>query len=233
MDIHKWLKGNKKDYSLGVSIFESQGGSPVLLKLFKKGESPFTRKTLTDQLQKLANAKPKVSAPVTPLSTPVTPISAPVTQSQEPPELKHIYELKLGAFKKMAALHQHMATIMGNSPKAIETRFKYAQEIMQLDELNKQCWDKIFYFKKHGKLPADPSGFYPDVLTIRELVQLEKAIPTYITKLAKEIDNPALDDEARQKLFNRKAEWHIKAMRVKQELDALPDLNKIKTALCS
>jgi hypothetical protein len=232
MDIHKWLKGNKKDYNLGVSIFESQGGSPVLLKLFKKGESAFNLQTLKDQLQNLANVQPQVSAPVKDQSAPVTPVTEPVAPTQEPAELKHIYELKLGAFKKMAALHQHMATITGNTPKAIETRLKFALEIMQLDELNKQCWDKIFYFKKHGKLPVDPSGFYPDMLTIRELVQLEKAIPTYITKLAKYIDNPALDDEARQKLYNRKAEWHIKAMRVKQELDALPDLKQIKTALC-
>jgi hypothetical protein len=232
MDLKKWIEGNKKDYALGVAIYEAHGGSETLLRLFKKSSSKFNQDKLTEKLQKFyeklpANPKEKKILPTT-----VTSPEHSAPSKELPADLKPIHDLKLGSFKKMAAIHQQLATIKGNGPKAIESRYKMQKEILQLDELNEQCWDKIHYYEKHGKLPLDETGFYPDQLTIRELVQLEKSIPTYITKLAKDANNSELSDEVRQKLFNRKAEWHLKQQRIKQEIDALPVLSQIKKALC-
>jgi hypothetical protein len=230
MDLKKWIEGNKKDYDLGVSIFESLGGSKTLLRLFKLSPSKFNHQKLTAKLQEFYDALPVETQKTELPKTVSLPAAGP--SKQIPAELEPIYALKLAAFKKMAALHQHLCSIKGNGQKAIESRLKIQKEILQQDELNEQCWDKIHYYEKHGKLPVDESGFNPDILSIRELVQLEKAIPTYITKLAKEASNTELPDDVRQKLFNRKAEWHLKAQKIKQELDALPVLSQIKKSLC-
>jgi len=241
MDLKLWIEGNKKDYNLGVAIFEAHGGSPTLLRMLKKSPSKFNQEKLREKLQEIYEAKQPVKSAFNDKLAHMrkqrgmaeqSAVNAPAAAKELPAELIPIYDLKLGAFKKMSAMHQQLASIKGNGPKAIESRYKLQKEIVLLDELNEQCWDKIHYFEEHGKLPVDESGFYPDQLTIRELVQLEKAIPTYITKLAKDANNLDLPPEHRQKLFDRKAEWHLKQQRIKQELDALPVLSKVKEALC-
>jgi len=243
MDLKKWIEGNKKDYALGVAIFESYGGSPTLLRLFKKSESSFNKEKLKAQLEEIYNKQVFPADPNTfktngiwPSKTPPKTVRSeptlPSIQKEIPAELKIIYDLKLSSYKKSSAIHQQLSTIKGKSDAANESRLKLVIQIMQLDELNEQCWDKIYYYEKHGKLPLDESGFYPEQLTIRELVQLEKAIPTYITKLSKDANNTELSDAQRQKFYDRKAEWHLKQQRIKQELDALPVLSKIKEALC-
>ena len=239
MNLKKWVEDNTKNYELGLAILEANGGSSTLLNLLKKGETRFNRDKLSQVLTQiyqnsLATSEPvnkRSALPKTVSALPKT-VSEPLKQTELPAEVKAIHDLRLSSFKKMSALHQHLCSIHGNGELAKESRLKILKEIIQLDEVNTHCWDKIYYYERNGHLPVDESGFLPEQLSIRELVQLEKAIPTYITKLSKEAQNEKLSDEARQKLYNRKTEWHIKQNRVKQELDALPTLEQIKKALC-
>jgi hypothetical protein len=113
----------------------------------------------------------------------------------------------------------------------MDSRLKLQQEIMRLDELNAECWDKIIYWEQHGKLPVEKDGFAIGDKTIRELAQLEKAIPTYITKLNKELDGLGDDDKKRIPITKRIADWHMQYRSIKDSIDELPTLKRIKEAL--
>lgn len=226
MTLKQWLASKDKPYEIGISLLKELGGSSTLIAVLSSASNSLNKQRLKNKLEELASAtgSNKQENQSKAIESP-KPVDA-------PEELNHVYTTKLGAFKKMAAIHQELIHISGNSQKAIDARYKLVLEILRLDELNESCWDIIHYYKEHGKMPPDNTKFDSGALTIRELVNFEKTIPSYITKFNKELSDPNLSEERKTDLLKRKTEWQLKAQLIKTELDQLPILSQIKEALC-
>lgn len=227
MQLRAWLNHPKRDFDIGVKLYaEHIGGSTEVFKY----KNSVTQKKLYEALKKYDDSK--IAKNLSSLKKDIqTTAKQEPTKPTLPPEIVRLHDLKLETFKKMAALHQHLCTIKGNSQKSMDSRLKLQQEIMRLDELNAECWDKIIYWEQHGKLPVEKDGFAIGDKTIRELAQLEKAIPTYITKLNKELDGLGDDDKKRIPITKRIADWHMQYRSIKDSIDELPTLKRIKEAL--
>jgi hypothetical protein len=227
MQLRAWLNHPKRDFNIGVKLYaEHIGGTTEVFKY----KNSFTQKRLYEALKQYDDAKIAKNLSSLKKDIQATPKQEPA-KPMLPPEIVRLNDLKLETFKKMAALHQHLCTIKGNSQKSMDSRLKLQQEIMRLDELNAECWDKIIYWDEHGKLPVEKDGFAIGDKTIRELAQLEKAIPTYITKLNKELDTLGEDDKKRIAITKRIADWHMQYRSIKDSIDELPTLKRIKEAL--
>jgi hypothetical protein len=226
MTLKEWLTSKDKPYDKGLELLQQIGASSTLINVLKSSQNSLNKQKLKEKLQEFySNSTPKTS-PVKESK----PFEA--ETKKHPEEIAHVYSTKIGAFKKMAALHQELIHISGDSEKAIASRYKLQTEILRLDELNESCWDLIHYYEKHGKLPPDNTQFSPGALTIRELVNLEKTIPSYITKFNKELGLGSITEERRQDLEKRKTDWLLKSQLIKTELDNLPALSQIKEGLC-
>lgn len=223
MTLKEWLSSKNKPYCEGIELLRQLGASATLINVLSSSENSLNKQKLKDKLQEFYELKPKSAQKEIKQSQPI---------ESYPPELAHVYQSKIAAFKKMAALHQELIHISGSSQKAIDSRYKIQLEILRLDELNEGCWDIIHYFNEHGKMPPDKTEFEAGSLSIRELVNLEKTIPSYITKINKELAEPSITDARREDLETRKTDWQLKAQLIKTELDHLPILSQIKEALC-
>jgi hypothetical protein len=226
MQLRMWLNNPNRDFDIGVELYILHIGNTNIFK----HKNSFTTKKLYTELKAYDEKKAKHWATLKNPPSPPAPKQEPAKPSL-PPEIIRLNDLKLQTFKKMAALHQQLCFIKGNSQKSMEARFELQQQIIRLDELNQDCWEKVNYFEKHGALPPDKEGFTIMDKTIRELAQLEKAIPTYITKLNKELDGLSEDDVKRIGMTQRIANWHMRYREVKDALDGLPTLKRIKEAL--
>lgn len=226
MQLRMWLNNPNRDFDTGVELYKQLIGNTDIFK----HKNSFTQKKLYTALKEHDEKKIAQNLQALKKDIKATPKQEPATPSL-PPEIIRLNDLKLQTFKKMAALHQQLCFVKGNSQKSMDTRFKLQQEIIRLDELNQDCWEKVNYFEKHGALPPDKEGFTILDKTIRELAQLEKAIPTYITKLNKELDSLPDDDGKRIPITQRIANWHMRYREVKDSLDGLPTLKRIKEAL--
>jgi hypothetical protein len=227
MQLRAWLNHPKRDFDIGVKLYAQHiGGSTEVFKY----KNSVTQKKLYAALKEYDDSK--IAKNLSSLKKDIqTTAKQEPNKPKLPPEIVRLHDLKLETFKKMAALHQHLCTIKGNSQKSMDSRLKLQQEIMRLDELNAECWDKIIYWEEHGKLPVEKDGFAIGDKTIRELAQLEKAIPTYITKLNKELDGLGDDDKKRISITKRIADWHMQYRSIKDSIDELPTLKRIKEAL--
>lgn len=232
--LDKWLQNPNRNYQKGVQLLERIQGQSAIIDILKKSDSQFNRKLLFDQLSKFAEekkpepvakkaeAKPKHETRKWDPAAPILPR----------PETQSLFDIKLAAFKKLSALHTQLCSIDGNKPAAIQERYKIQLEILRLDALNEECWDKIHYFEEHGKLPEEKDKFDFDGKTIRELINLEKAIPSYITKINNQLKDIGLPAERVIELTRQKADWMVCLEKIKDELSALPTLSKLKEVLC-
>ena len=231
--IQAWLNNSKRKYIDGVELYAKYGTNSTLLNLFRKSESVFNKQKLFDELSKIAEQnQPKPSAEEKPKAEHAPAKPKLRRELFTPDEITApIYQLKLNSFKKMSALHQNLCAITGNSHKANQERYKIQIEIIQLDELNEECWDKIHYYNEHGELPADETQFNCNALTIRELVNLEKVIPTYVTKFNNQLKEPGVEPARMAELNRLKADWLLKLQTIKTEISNLPKLGKLKEVL--
>jgi hypothetical protein len=227
MQLRAWLNHPKRDFDIGVKLYNEYIGKSDIFKY----KNSFTEKKLYEALKQYDEVKLNKSPLRLPNPAPPPPPNNQTAKPILPAEIVRLNDLKLETFKKMAALHQHLCTIKGNSQKSMDSRLKLQQEIMRLDELNAECWEKIIYWEENGKLPVEKDGFAIGDKTIRELAQLEKAIPTYITKLNKELDTLGDDDKKRIAITKRIADWHMQYRSIKDSIDKLPTLKQIKEAL--
>ncbi|MCK6611559.1 MAG: hypothetical protein L6Q78_11025 [Bacteroidia bacterium] len=232
--LEKWLQNPNRNYKKGIEILEKLQGRSAIIGILEKSDSAFNRKLLFDQLSKLHHSKNEKQPEKQPekKQEPIKKNWDPAAPILPKPETQSLFDLKLAAFKKLSALHNQLCNIEGNSPKAIQERYKIQLEILKLDALNEECWDKIHYFEEHGKLPEEKDKFDFDGKTIRELINLEKAIPSYVTKINNQLKDTELNPERLIELTRQKADWILCLEKIKEELSALPTLSKIKEVLC-
>lgn len=233
MDVEHWINTGK-DYQLGLKLFKKLGGSATLFAYFSSGENSLSKRKLQEQLLALSTpilAEPKIEvqkaeAKPEPAKEPVIKENFRGFFENLPSEVSHINSLRLETFKKMAALHQSLCAMEGNGPKTIEKRYKIMVQILELDKTNRECWKKLIYFKENNALPAEDGAFNPKALTIRELVNLEKVIPTYITKEKKKLEKP-LSPEKIELVQANILKYELQLKQVKEIINSLPALEKI------
>lgn len=244
MQIRAWLDSKNKDYKIGVGLYEKYATPALLLVLFKSKESSFNKNKLIAELTKLCSAFD--ASQLSKKTTNNTPAKSPIDEKYVratdniPEVLKPLYDLKITSYKQLSALHNKLCEITLQELNNFNKKRNYAaerlsiqDEMMILDEVNEQCWYKIHYFNEHGNLPKDESEeFVIENKTIRELVNLEKAIPTYISKINTAAKKEGINPDKYQYLVNKKIEWQLQGEAIKKVLDELPVLSKIKEALC-
>jgi len=226
MRIDDWLH-SKRDFNTGIELFQKHNGSSSLLAFFKAGENSLSRKKLFEALTQIHLAAEEV-APA-PLVQPDKKEPKPkfIPSPSNPDPVKTIHTLRLDSFKKMSALHQTLCNIEGNGIKAMDKRYGIMKQIKELAKTNQECWAKLEYFAANGSLPADPNEFNPSALTIRELVNLEKAIPTYISKERKKLELAGDDHKKIAALNDSIFKWKLQLAEVTELLNKLPQLNQL------
>jgi hypothetical protein len=229
MTITDWIH-SKRDFKIGVELYQKAKGNTALLALFNAGENSFSKRKLLEALSEINfPAVEELHPPIQLVQTENKKEPKPkfIPSNLHPDPVKAIHSLRLDSFKKMSALHQTICNIEGNGPKAQDKRFALMQQIKELDKTNQECWAKLEFFAANGNLPEDPNQFNPSELTIRELVNLEKAIPTYISKEKKKLEQPGLELEKIDKINASIFQWKLELAQVSELLNKLPKINQL------
>ena len=218
MTVNEWLNSNR-DYQTGINLYQKHFGNTSLLTLFKAGQNSMSRRKLSEALESF-----------TPVQS--DEFELPVPRKYKPdfamPEpVKLLDELRLESFKKMSALHQTCCNTDGNGPKAVAKRFEMLKQIKELHRVNSECWKKLDYYQEHGRLPVDENEFIPELLTIRQLVNLEKAIPTYISKLKSQLSEIEIPEEKASAINAKIIEWQVQLKAITEIINKLPTLKEV------
>ncbi|MFA6261081.1 MAG: hypothetical protein WC760_06415 [Bacteroidia bacterium] len=206
MTIAQWLNDPDRKYTDGVLLFARHGGSTTTLKLFESGENRFTRTKLLQSLQDIGSKTFKPAK--------VTPQVIKTERTGTAVELIPIYDLKARSFKEMAALHARLEQY-----KTDEERFDACLKIDELDQIVDECWEKLDYYQEHGSLPPDTAQEEFQPKTIRDVVNLCKNVPTYISRINKQLKSENLSDQEIANLIKKKTAWEICLAKIESTLD--------------
>ncbi len=162
-----WLQGPQK-WKEGLAIFRSFTSQKSLLSRFdRSGNIQFNRSLLREQLIQKAqylekNNKRKVSTPIVKkTTTKPSPAKVEVPKPINPNTVDHamkpkaIQEIELQKHELYVNMHRQFHIDLPKAKTDIE-RAAIAGSIIELRDQNQACWDKLRYFKEHGKLPEEP-----------------------------------------------------------------------------
>jgi hypothetical protein len=241
MQISQWIKSKEQDWNTGLALYVAYSPNQKLRQLFEHGPSNFNKRKLLKELTELAQQLESKQALKFQKTETVTATAKAYarTVDEVPDVLKPIVELRITTYKTLSLLHNKLCELtleeMNNPRKKRnynEERFAIQQELLALDETNEQCWAKIHYFNEHGKLPEETTDeFIIANKTIRELVNLEKAIPSYISKNNSECKKEGISEERYQELVKRNINWNLQKAEIQKALDELPKFGKLKEVL--
>lgn len=241
MQISDWLKSKQQDWNTGLALYATYSPNPKLRSLFEHGPSSFNKKKLLSELTQLAQQLESKQALKFQKTETVTATAKAYARTVDdvPDVLKPIVELRISTYKNLSLIHNKLCELTLeeiNNPRKKrnynEECFALQQELLALDETNEQCWYKIHYFNEHGKLPEETTDeFIITEKTIRELVNLEKAIPSYISKNNTECKKEGISEERYQELIKRNINWNLQKSEIQKALDELPNFGKLKEVL--
>lgn len=210
MTIQDWLNQDNRLYENGVMLYKRHGSSNVLLTLFESGENSMTRKKLLNELRAIATPqvieKPK---PPTPIPTPVKQKSVDTVDTDK---YQTILDLKAHAFKEMAAAHAQLTKL-----KTKAERKEACKLIMLLDLQVDDYWEQLDHFDAYGTWPVQEDEV--SIKTIRDVVQLSKNIPTYMTKINAKLKKENITVDEMAELHRQKDKWTLITQRIEKILD--------------
>jgi hypothetical protein len=148
-EIKKWMQG-KQAYAEGVALFEAFGNNPVMLRQLNNSRPRNMMPYLKAELKKLLTTKNRyVIASAARQTVRNTGQGTAQPPSQKVVRKESIYEQVVAQrkerFVKMARLRNSMADM-----KTDEQRAKAVDAVEKLQEENKQLWEAIDYYDKHG-----------------------------------------------------------------------------------
>jgi len=244
MLLEDYLQLKKKPYTIGVDIFCKLSKNATLIKLFKSGENGYTTKKLHTELQALANARNKTKIVTEAIDKKIetAPAHPKFTNFKEniPDILKPFHELANATYKERALLHNKLCESAIHELDSFDRKRDYETErkaiqdkMLTLIATNESCWDTIHYYNEHGKLPPiENDDFDITTKTVRELVNNEKVIPSYITKLNQRLSKTEFDSEKYLSITSDKLKYEMRLKEIKQAIDKLPIYGKIKEVAC-
>lgn len=218
MTIAEWINNAQRSYAHGLLLYAKHGNNAAKRKLFESGENSFTRKQLYDALKEIESKKTNettkpgrvininidVSAKK---DARVLSVSCKETNTPE-----YYTELKNVSFKEMAALHSQLELKQTQAE-----RLAKCQRIDYLDSVVDACWEKLDYYKEHGRMPLEPE--LASVKSLRDIVALCKNIPTYLTKINSKLDSDKLTESQEEDLLSQKAKWTLIKHKIESVLD--------------
>lgn len=150
--IKNWLNGSQ-NFRVGVTLYNTFGTNPALKNLLAKGETPFCKNLLIEELQKLIDKGIPVELPVEPIQKEVgvMPDSADGVLQALKNEWMPVYQEMQYKRHQLDKEFEHP-----NSEAAITYRKPLAFEILALEQQCIQIWAKRDYYVKEGKLPFVP-----------------------------------------------------------------------------
>lgn len=245
MLLEDYLQLKNKPYDIGVELFAKLGNNATKLALFKASKNSFNEVKLQKELQAIAdkrNTKKQVTeALATRIPEQPTPTKFTNFKDNIPEVLKPIHALAVSSFLEKGILHaklcasaQHELENFDRKRDYEGERFEIQKAMLVLLATNENCWDKIHYYNEHGKLPPedDQDEFLIDTKTIRELCNLEKSIPTYISKLANRLDKLEFDSPKYFDCIENRTKFELRLVAIKSAIDQLPVYGKMKEVKC-
>lgn len=135
--ITKYLLSDQ-DYKAGIELLNKYSDNSFLKKMLGKGETPYNRKKLIEELRRIEQATAKGSA-------------YKVTFGKEydglPDEVKELKAKCDAAFKEMRDLHSRLLHFKDKD------RAEAAFRILELEAICVPAWADLSHFKRTGKLP--------------------------------------------------------------------------------
>lgn len=246
MLLEDYLQLKNRPYKIGVDIYCAVSSNQVLIKLFKSGESAFNTKKLFSELEKIADARNTTKVVKAEIEKIIDSGAAPshpkFTNFKEnvPEILLPFHELANATYKERALLHNKLCESAIHELDNLDRKRNYEGERKEIQDkmlaliaTNESCWDTIHYYNEHGKLPTiENDDFEITTKTIRELVNAEKVIPSYITKLNYRLSKTEFDSDKYLSITNDKLKYEMRLKEIKTAIDKLPVYGKIKEVVC-
>lgn len=247
MLLEDYLQLKKRPYKVGVSIFCAMSKNETLKQLFSSGENSFTTKKLHQELQKIADARNTGKIVKAEIEKKIDSGTAPshpkFTNFKEniPEILQPFHDLANATYKERALLHNKLCESASHELDNFDRKRNYEGERKEIQDkmlaliaTNEKCWDTIFYYNEHGQLPpADEEDVFDiTTKTVRELVNAEKVIPSYITKLNHRLSKTEFDSDKYLSITNDKLKYEMRLKEIKTAIDKLPIYGKIKEVVC-
>lgn len=226
--VNQWLK-NKGGWDEGVALYGRYGGNPRLLQVYLS--AGYTKKRHGDlvyEMQKLLRSLPAGPKQKKPAGSPVkkppatkpkpAPPSSPTVKAPgktpigENPSLDELYKKKNSLFKRyVAILHQ-----LEHLPAA--EREPLCLDCLDIwDEIEKM-WARIDHGEKYGVVPADEEKQKREIRTIRELVQRQFTLRSYISREGKKLEK-AVTVKARARAEQKLAEFNAELQDIEKRLN--------------
>lgn len=194
MTIRDWIN-NPSDFNTGLELYQKYGTRHHHVKMVaNRGDTPANRQDLIYELGKLVGRDEIVPVAVLePVSATPAKLTAyvsvqEVASSQKgkiefPPEVEALRKEAIDKKNRASFLHHQVFT---KNYESKEERAKDSNEILDLMDEVKSSWDKIDYFKEHGKLPEVPEPV-AKVLSDNpiELLMRRNTLRTYISSARK------------------------------------------------
>lgn len=199
--VNNWLNG-AKDYTEGVSLYKQYGSSKVLLNLFTQSQNSYTEKKLLQEMQKLNEQSAPVLMPVAAVKPKLRKKDlmrlssfkpkqqhtfTPADLTNAPKALQHLDQRRRQLFQQAAEVK---AALDNGQFKTAAERY----EAVKLIDENfygfrgiQQIWQRIDYWRKHGRFvpfqatkptkPVNREELHKRLTTVRTYVSRYKRKP--------------------------------------------------------
>ena len=186
-----WLKKGSP-YFEGVDILEKNGGNKSLISLMRKKESPYFKKKLEEELQKLQDLiqpEEKESPVISELNK--------KTISHYPVELHRVFIDRKKSYLESDALKLELNTLAEHEE---EKALRIQLEIYQLRKKNQKCWEILKHYDEHKRIiEYESSSNFNELskdeawkrrqLNYQNISKRQKRIDLYILELSKITDS--------------------------------------------
>jgi hypothetical protein len=200
--IKNWLNSSQ-NFTAGATLYKAIGKNTALKNLLAKGETPFAKKLLVEELEKLATVSVQEFLPD------VIAEETAVMEDSSNNVLQAIKNEWSPLYQRMNYLRHQLDKDFEdmNSPAAIAYRKPIAREILQLEQKNISLWKKRDYYKKHGKLPFTEETKIEIPTDPVAHAKLISNLGSYIRRYRKQMQDKPDDAKAAQLYNENKAKY--------------------------
>jgi hypothetical protein len=168
--INDWLNG-PQNFIIGRVLYDKLGSDERLKEVFKKGESPETKKSLRAALQVMVTTQT-----VAPVEKKINPITDEMPVQSDDEILTALASEWKPIYQRMNYLRANLDAFgESNTDESIAARGPQAFEVLELEQQCMVVWQKRDHYVLHGSLP--------------DMKKETKELPTDPVALATHIDN--------------------------------------------
>ena len=224
--ISNWLNDLRRDYNLGVLLYEHYGKSVLLKTFFKNGNSQYHQDRLYASLEELNGILEDVTNTSSFKFPKLEEIAVPIKRygvtdevwNKLPDQIKDLYTLN-------SKLHRHSQMLFDQAriAKTDEERIDYGMQILSERKKLNSNWEAIKDYFAQGKIKEKiKEEILPSVddLSMVDLVSKSKNIPTYLSKDRSKL-NSMQDGPKKNKVLLRIQDNEIFLAAIKKRLEGI------------